>query len=90
MNEVKTLFDAGVRIDEAHAVLTDCIDLLNLIVEGLEDESAGNKESFIARIPMYFGALSMLQRGMLQLAGELESDCSAVIEAHKKQKEQKA
>lgn len=32
MNEVKTLFDAGVRIDEAHAVLTDCIDLLNLIV----------------------------------------------------------
>ena len=87
MTEVKTLFDAGVRMDEAHSALIDCLDLLNLIVEGLGDESAGNKEIFIARLPMYFGALSMLQRGMLQLSEELEYDCNAVMNAHNKQRE---
>ena len=35
----------------------------------------------------YFGALSMLQRGMLQLSEELESDCNAVMNAHNKQRE---
>ena len=87
MNEVKTLYDAGVRMDEAHGISMDCLKLLNLIVEWLGDESAGDKEIFISRLPMYFGALSMLQRGMLQLSEELESDCNAVMNAHNKQRE---
>ena len=90
MNEVKTLYDAGVRMDEAHGISMDCLNLLNLIVECLGDESAGDKEIFISRLPMYFGARSMLQRGMWKLSEDLESDSNAVMEAYNKQrKEQK-
>ena len=89
MNEVKTLYDAGVRLDEAHGISMDCLNLLNLIVEWLGDESAGDKEIFISRLPMYFGALSMLQRGMWKLSEDLESDSNAVMEAYSKQREER-
>lgn len=48
MTEVKTLFDAGVRMDEAHSALIDCLDLLNLIVSGWEMRAQGIKRFSLA------------------------------------------
>ena len=92
--EVKSLFDAAVLMDNAHAELCQIFDAMQLLDEGMEDEGFQPEDkleewravNFVKRFPLYLSLFRVICQDLHRVINEMQVGSDLIYAASRKEK----